>query len=110
MTILAGAWHHDRRPLPPPLEAGLVGHLSRHGADAPAVFRAPGCVLAKVDIGAYGAPAVHQASGGAVTLLSGEALLADRPLGSGHRLADTVRLHDALRERADAVLRLATGK
>lgn len=109
MTILAGAWHHDRQPLPPPLEAALVGHLSRHTADAPAVIRAPGCVLAKVDIGAYGAPALHQDSSGAITLLSGEALLADRPVGSGHRLADTVRLHEALRDRADAVLRLATG-
>lgn len=110
MTILAGLWHPGRASVPGELAAAVLKGLSRHPDDEPWVHQAPGCLLAKVDIGAFGSPAIHSDRDAAVTIVSGEPLLA-RP-GEGEwrsRERDTELLHRAFREGDDAQLKQANG-
>ena len=79
MTILAGAF--SRRPgdaLPDALTRAITGAISRHPGDAVQVFRDDRCLLAKVDIGAYGEVAFRTSPLGSVAALAGEALLSRR--------------------------------
>lgn len=110
MTILAGLWHPGRAPVPGELAAAILKGLSRRSADQPWVHQAPGCLLAKVDIGAFGSPALYVDRDGAATIVSGEPLL-ERP-GEGEwrsRTRDTELLHQAFREGDDAALSHANG-
>ena len=57
MTIIAGIWSATRAELPRALTTHLARALSRNPADRPWTHEVPGCVLAKVEIGAFGEPA-----------------------------------------------------
>lgn len=75
MTIFCGAISlRPNEALPDDLLAALRANLSRHSGDVPLEASAPGFFCAKVDIGAFGAPAFARAADGSVTLVAGEPL------------------------------------
>src|SRR2546428_2507390 len=97
MTILAGAFsRHAGVSLPNGLCDALPRAISRHPCDQVTVFRDERCLLAKVDIGAYGEPAFRKNALGSVVVLAGEPLLAPGyDSASRSRTEDLHRLHDA---------------
>lgn len=111
MTLVAGIWHPGRVALPGDLTGALTRALSRSAEDTPVTFEAEGVHLAKVDIGAFGDPAMHRDGAGAVTMVTGEPLL-DAGDGSAwrSRAVDTRLLHDALRRGDDRVLARTRGQ
>lgn len=97
MTILAGAFsRHAGVSLPNGLCDALPRAISRHPCDQVTVFRDERCLLAKVDIGAYGEPAFRKNALGSVVVLAGEPLLSPGyDSASRSRTEDLHRLHDA---------------
>ena len=71
MTILAGAWSAGRSRLPAELGVSLVSALSRQEGDRPWIHEVPGCLLAKVDVGAFGEPAAVRGPDGSALILAG---------------------------------------
>ncbi len=110
MTILAGLWHPGRDSVPGELAAAILKGLSRQATDEPWVHHVPGCLLSKIDIGAFGSAAAQADADGAATIVSGEPLL-ERP-GEGEwrsRARDTELLHEGFRAGDDTVLSRARG-
>lgn len=76
MTLLAGVFsRRPDRPIDDALCVPLRAALSRHPGEAVATFRDARCFLAKVDVGAYRAPAFLIDGASAVSMLCGEPLL-----------------------------------
>lgn len=100
MTIFAGVFRADRKPIDESWRRMLVGALSRHPDDQPHVINRPGCLLAKVDIGVFDGPALVDAPE-AAAVAAGEPLLAGPPAVS--RQQDLEALVRAHAEGADGV-------
>jgi asparagine synthase (glutamine-hydrolysing) len=85
MTILAGVFQRNSAtPLPDAICHGIRTQLSRDPRDAAIESRFPNAYLAKVDIGAFGAPAHHHSTAGSFAMLAGEPLVnCAGPSGSG---------------------------
>lgn len=95
MTIFAGAFSLDGlTPLPDALCASLRKHLSRTEEALISASTGPGFYLAKVDIGAFDAPALLNDTNGSVTAVAGEPLVAQGEGVDGwNRAADVAELH-----------------
>jgi len=95
MTILAGAFSlQSNTRLPRALCSALLANLSRDPSDPVAIFRDYRCLLAKVDIGAYEAPAFRRDPKGSVAMLAGEPLLRSGDgVSTGSRNRDLEILH-----------------
>jgi len=96
MTIIAGAYSRIAGvPLPHALCSELFPAVSREPGRARQVFRSPRCVVAKVDVGAYGVSAFQAHPGESVATLAGEALLgASRGRPRRTRADDLGLMHD----------------
>lgn len=78
MTIIAGVFSFRTGIDVPALVCdALRSSISRDPQDGPVEFKVPGAYLVKVDIGAFSEPAHHCSEKGSVSVLAGEALLAD---------------------------------
>lgn len=111
MTILAGILSgNPDYPVTEQMRDILLGRLSRHPGDVPESLITPYCVIAKIDIGAYGNSGLHRAENGSISMLAGEPLLAHRgDAPAGTRTSDLHAIHHAC-ERSDwNVLARATG-
>ena len=97
VTIFAGVFSRSAAaPLDESVRGQLSRALSRHPGDAVAVLGDRRCLLAKLDIGAYAAPAACAGADGSVSVMAGEPLLA--PAGARAertRAEDLALLHDA---------------
>ena len=111
MTVLAGAFSRlDDATLPDALCAELLRAISRHPGDRPATYRDQRCLLAKIDVGAYGEPAFREEAPGSVCLLAGEPLLTLNQRQTGRsRSHDLEILHRELRRGHWNVLAAAHG-
>ena len=110
MTILAGAF--ARRPhadLPPTLCDALYGAVSRDPRDEPVVFSDRRVYMVKVDIGAFGHPAVHTPPDGSVSMLAGQPLLAATGRHCRTRTQDLRLLHESLTRGDPALAALTRG-
>lgn len=112
MTILAGAF--ARRPrgiVPPSLSDALYGAVSRDPRDDPVVFSDHRVYMVKVDIAAYGSPAVHTPPDGSASMLAGQPLLAATGGGARgrSRIQDLAVLHDSLSRGNPGVAALTRG-
>ena len=110
MTIHAGAF--ARRPhghLPPELCDALYGAVSRDPRDNPVVFADRRVYMVKVDIGAYGSPAVHTPPDGSASMLAGQPLLAATGRYGRTRAQDLGLLHDSLTHGDHAIAALTRG-
>lgn len=110
MTIIAGLMSRNGARLPRPLCEALVSNLSRHPEDVVEMFEGDQWLLAKVDIGAFGAKASVHVPNGPVLVLAGEPLLTQGE-GTIHRTREleTQRLFESLCSGTEGALRDATG-
>jgi asparagine synthase (glutamine-hydrolysing) len=101
-----------RRAGHPPLTdsafAGFCEKLSRDCSDTLITVRHPGALLAKVDIGAFGQPAVVDDED-ATTMVAGEPLVEPNQSKRVGRYTDVVVLHEALKARRYDALRASRG-
>lgn len=89
MTILAGILQRDEKtPISDALCRCVKNVLSRNHHEQVTEYRDHHCYLAKIDIGAYGAPGFRVGDTGCVTLLAGEPLLDNQTGKPGDRAAD----------------------
>jgi hypothetical protein len=99
MSIIAGAMAlKPNGALGPDVVAQIRKAISRNPVDEVTSFETRILYLAKIDNGAFGAPAVHEDANGSASYLAGEPLLSDGGEAAGSRAADLERLH---REWAD---------
>lgn len=111
MTILAGILSRSSGQLiPEGMSQALQALLSRSPQDHVMVEAHPHCILAKVDVHAFGEPAVRRGTDGSVSMLCGEPLFADQHSSeSGTRLEDLATIHTACDQTAWASLARAQG-
>ncbi|WP_050410070.1 asparagine synthetase B family protein [Massilia sp. NR 4-1] len=110
MTILAGAFStKPGKALPDELRDALRRHISRQPFEAVAELGDAFCHVAKVDISAFGAPAMQADAAGNLTVLAGEALLREGDNDPAwNRARDTAALHSGfVQGRAAGELALA---
>ena len=108
MTLIAGILSRDpRAPLGDAECEALRAALGR-GGDEVVASRDARAYLAKIDIGAFGVPALRADADGSLTMVAGEPLI-DRGGHVGSRADDTDALHDALRRGDRTALRSARG-
>jgi hypothetical protein len=94
VTILAGVVSRIAgAPISDATRHSLRQLISRHDVDEIEEFGDASSFLAKVDIGAFGAPAAHRDNAGNASLLAGEPLLNDCGDEVASRLTDLQRLH-----------------
>ena len=111
MTILAGAFARRPRALPPALCDDLRHAISRDPDDTRVEFQDDQALLLKVDIGAFGTPAVHAPGDGSASMLAGEPLLAaggELPTPRT-RAQDLLLLHERLNQGDTGVAALTRG-
>lgn len=111
MTILAGIVSRTRGvSIPPTTRSALRQLLSRNPTDSVHELGATDWVMVKVDIGAFGTPALCDGADGASSMLCGEPLL---ELGSEHgvrdRAIDLNVLHEAIQAADWSAFAKATG-
>jgi len=97
MSVIAGIFNRRQdAPLDSTLCDNLQRAISRNPLDDVTAFRNRNVALFKIDVGAYGEPAVISHDSGSVSMLAGEPLL-DLGLdaGAGSRSSDLARMHDA---------------
>ena len=94
MSVIAGALILSRSTdLLAQVSTEIRRHISR-GPDAITEFTGPSYYLAKIDVGAFDAPAAHRDAEGNVSLLAGEPLLRERSPGVyTNRQTDLMHLH-----------------
>ena len=111
MTILAGILSRSPEQLiSEGMSQALQALLSRSPQDHVVVEAHPHCILAKVDIHAFGEPAVRRGTDGSVSMLCGEPLFADQHSSeSGTRSEDLATIHTACDQTAWASLARAQG-
>lgn len=110
MTIIAGLMSRNGTPLAHSLRKALISNLSRHPNDVVETFEGVQWLLAKVDIGAFGAKASVGAPGGPALVLAGEPLLTQgEKTVNLTREGDTQQLFDALSRGSSEPLRDVTG-
>ena len=88
--------------------SGLCEKLSRDRSDTLVTVRLPGALLAKLDIGAFGQPAIVDDEG-AITMVAGEPLVESNQSKRAGRYTDVLVLHDALKRRRYEALRAPRG-
>ncbi len=110
MTLIAGILSRNNRPVSDAACASLRESLSRNPADEVSAFRDRSSYFAKVDIGAFGEPGVFKDSGGAISFVAGEPLLAPRDAKfSSNRLRDLTAIHEQCLKNSKDILRAAEG-
>jgi asparagine synthase (glutamine-hydrolysing) len=110
MTLIAGIFSRRGRPLQDSACSRLERSLSRNPIDKVSVFKDHLCYFAKVDIGAFGEPGSVVDSTGALSLLAGEPLLANRDTQScPNRFKDLTTIHEHLLTNNSELLREAEG-
>lgn len=108
MTLIAGIFSRNDRPLTDLACAGLRQSISRNPTDEVAIFRDHRSYFAKVDIGAFREPGFFMDANGALSLLAGEPLLRDRDISS-NRLQDLTAIHEQCLKNDSNILREADG-
>lgn len=111
MTILAGIFSRSPEHLiSDAMNQALQALMSRHPQDR-VVFEAhPRCIIAKVDVHAYGDPAIRKDADGSVSMLCGEPLIADPNSNeAGTRHEDLAAIHAACERAAWVSLARAQG-
>lgn len=111
MTILAGIFSRDPEYLiADDMSQALRALMSRHQQDHVVIESHPRCILAKVDTGAYGDPAVKKEADGSVSMLCGEPLISYQGrLDAGTRTEDLSTIHSACEQAEWAPLAMAQG-
>jgi asparagine synthase (glutamine-hydrolysing) len=95
MTLIAGIFSRDKRPLADSACAGLRQAISRNPTDRVEVFSDCRSYFAKVDIGAFREPGFFADANGAWSLLAGEPLLGNRDCSTNsNRLSDLTAIHE----------------
>lgn len=96
MTVMAGLLsRRDRGSLMDVLGEEIKSRISRRGDHAVEVYRDRRCMMAKVDIGAFGSPAFRKEPGGSVAMLVGQPLLGLTDSPDAGRAEDLAQLHRA---------------
>jgi hypothetical protein len=108
MTLIAGIFSRNNQPLADSDCAQVRQTISRNPADEVEIFRDHRSCFAKVDIGAFREPGFFQDASGALSLLTGEALLSNRDISS-NRLQDLTAIHEQALKGNWNVLREADG-
>jgi asparagine synthase (glutamine-hydrolysing) len=93
MSLIAGILNRHDHPLPDSISSSLAQSISRNPADEVTEFRYTNAFFARVDFGAFGVPGVLTDQQGALSLLTGEALLRDSVRDS-NRQKELRILHD----------------
>lgn len=111
MTLLAGVFsRYKEGRLEDSICEDVRRALTREPDDEIVTFRDARCFLAKVDIGAFGAPAFRAIPGGSVAMLAGEPLLClGTPAETRTRTQDLEALQEALDQGDLGVLAGARG-
>jgi hypothetical protein len=110
MTLIAGIFSRNDRPLTDSACASLRQTISRNPTDEVETFRDHRSYFAKVDIGAFREPGFFQDPNGALSLLAGEPLLRDRETSArANRLQDLTVIHEQCLENNSNILREADG-
>ena len=110
MTLIAGIFSRNDRPLADSACASLRQTISRNPTDEVEIFRDHRSCFAKVDIGAFREPGFFQDENGALSLLAGEPLLRDRETSArANRLQDLTVIHEQCLENNSNILREADG-
>src|SRR6267142_5878518 len=110
MTLIAGILSRNNQPLPDSACARIRQSISRNPADEIKVFRDHSTFFAKVDVGAFGEPGFIVDQSGALSLMAGEPLLANREAASvSNRQHDMAVVHDQCLKGNWDVLREADG-
>jgi hypothetical protein len=110
MTLIAGIFSRNDRPLTDSACASLRQTISRNSTDEVEIFRDHRSCFAKVDIGAFREPGFFQDANGALSLLAGEPLLRDRETSlRANRLQDLTVIHEQCLENNSNILREADG-
>jgi len=110
MTLFAGILNRKNGPIPDSACASLKQLISRNPADGVKAFRDDSSFFAKVDVGAFGDPGFIVDPGGALSLVAGEPLLANRKGASGsNRQHDLTDIHKQCLKGNWDVLREADG-
>lgn len=108
MTLVAGIFSRNDRPLEDSACASLQQAISRNPADEVKVFRDGRTCFAKVDIDAFREPGLLIDPSGALSLLTGEPLLGSGEV-SANRLHDLTAIHAQCLENNSNILREANG-
>jgi asparagine synthase (glutamine-hydrolysing) len=110
MTLVAGILSRNNQPIPASVCQSLRRSISRYSGDDVRIFQDERSHFVNVDIGAFGDPGLIVEPGGALTLLTGEPLLA---AGAGAtsmgRKQDVEVIHEGLMRGDYDVLRQAQG-
>jgi hypothetical protein len=110
MTLIAGILSRNNQPLSDSACARLRQSISRNPADEVKVFEDHSSFFAKVDVGAFGEPGFIVDQSGALSLMAGEPLLANREAASvSNRQQDLAVIHDQCLKGNWDVLREADG-
>ncbi len=110
MTLIAGIFSRNDRPLTDSACAGLQQTISRNPTDEVEIFRDHRSCFAKVDIGAFREPGFFRDANGALSLLAGEPLLRDRETPArANRLQDLTAIHEQCLKNDSNILREADG-
>lgn len=110
MTLIAGIVSRKKNvPLPTSISGTLRQAISRNPSDPVEIFSDENSYLVKLDIGAFGEPAMATSNDGSITLLTGEPLLTcDKRCSSG-RQTDTAAIHNGFEQNDGHILSLANG-
>lgn len=108
MTLIAGIFSRNDRPLTDSACASLRQTISRNPTDEVEIFKDHRSCFAKVDIGAFREPGFFQDASGALSLLAGEPLLSSRDIHS-NRLQDLTAIHEQCLKNDSNILREADG-
>src|SRR5437870_103126 len=94
MTVFAGAFAlKDEQTVPSSIRDQIKRFISRRPTDQVIAFGDEHCFLAKIDIGAFGAPGAHQDSSNNVSISAGEPLLHSQSESTDDRAAHLLQLH-----------------
>jgi asparagine synthetase B (glutamine-hydrolysing) len=108
VTLIAGIFSRNDRPLADSACASLRQAISRNPVDEVKAFRDRRSYFAKVDIEAFREHGVLMDAGGALSLLAGEPLLGNRD-SSSNRLRDLTTIHEQCLQNNSNILREADG-
>jgi len=101
MSIIGGILNRRGPFVPDDIKGELLAALSRKPDDVPEILESGPCVLAKIDVGAYGAPAFFRSPGGGGAVLAGYPGLTGSVVGDRNgQLSEFVRRLEREDEKA----------
>jgi asparagine synthase (glutamine-hydrolysing) len=110
MTLIAGIFSRNDRPLADSACASLRQAISRNPTDEVKAFRDSRSYFAKVDIGAFREPGFFIDASGGLSLLAGEPLLRDcKTSAHANRLQDLTVIHEQCLKNDSNILRETEG-